>query len=171
MINAIIGWNEENIKEYVKYIIIEKNKGTKTGLVIYSVLMAVIAVAALVAAFITGMMWLLIATVCAALMIGVFLLVLRYAINRYTKDIFEINDGSTINGIEITATALCVKKDDVAKGLINWDSVTEIDFNNDNAYISTAEGYLIIIEKANIKEGSLDELKKIVDEKLVKQGD
>lgn len=171
MIDAVIGWNEENIKEYVKYVIIEKNKGTKTGLAIYSVLMAVIAVAALVAAFVTGMMWLLIATICAALMIGIFLLVLWYAINRYTRDIFEINDGSTINGIEITATALCVKKDNIAKGLISWENVTEIDFNKDNAYISTAEGYLIIIEKANIKEGSLDELKKIVEEKLVKQGD
>ncbi len=171
MIDAVIGWNEDNIREYVKYIIIEKNKGTKTGLTIYSVLMAVIAVGALVTALVTGMMWLLIATICATLMIGIFLLVLWYAINRYTKDIFEINDGSTINGIEITATALCVKKDDVAKGLISWDNVTEIDFNKDNAYISTAEGYLIIIEKDNIKEGSLDELKRRVEEKLVKQGD
>ena len=171
MLDAVIGWNEKNIKEYVKYIIIEKNKSTKAGLIVYSVLMAVIAVVAFVAAFIIGMMWLLIATVCAALMIGIFLLVLCYAINRYTKDIFEINDGSTINGIEITATALCVKKDDVAKGLISWENVTEIDFNKDNAYISTAEGYLIIIEKQNIKEGSLDELKKIAEEKLVKQGD
>lgn len=171
MIDAVIGWNEKNIKEYVKYIIIEKNKGTKTGLVIYSVLMAAIAVVAFIAAFVTGMMWLLIATICAALMIGIFLLVLWYAINRYTKDIFEINDGSTINGIEITVSAICVKKDDVAKGLISWDNVTEIDFNKDNAYISTAEGYLIIIEKSNIKEGSIDELKKIVDEKMVKQGD
>jgi len=106
MIDAVIGWNEKNIKEYVKYVIIEKNKGTKTGLTIYSVLMAVIAAAALVAAFVTGMMWLLIATICAALMIGIFLLVLWYAINRYTRDIFEINDGSTINGIEITSTAI-----------------------------------------------------------------
>ena len=171
MIDAVISWNKNNIKDYVKYTVIEKNKGTRTGLVIYTVLMAIIAVVALVASFITGMMWLLIATVCAALMIGIFLLVLSYAINRYTKDILEINDGSTINGIEITATALCVKKDDVAKGLINWDNVTSVDFNGDNAYITTAEGYLIIIEKENIKEGSLDELQKIVDEKLVKQGD
>lgn len=171
MIDAIIGWNKENIKEYVRYTIIEKNKGTKAGLTVYMLLMAIIAVCSLVVALVTGMMWLLIATVCAGLMAGIFIAVLYYAINRYSTDIYEINSGSTLNGIEITATAICVKKDDCAKGLLNWDSVTEVDFNKDSAYITTAEGFLIIIEKNNIKEGSIDELKKIVSEKLVKQDD
>ena len=171
MIDAVIDWNEKSIKEYVRYTIVEKNKSTKIGLAVYMALMAVIAVVALVAAFVTGMMWLLIATICAALMAGVFIAVLFYAINRYTKDIYEINSGSTLNGVEITATALCFKKDDISKGLIGWDSVTEVDFNKDTVYIATAEGFLVIVEKSKIKEGSIDELKKIVSEKLVKQGD
>ena len=171
MIDAVIGWNEKNIKEYVRYTIVEKNKNTRVGLTVYMALMAVIAVVALVSALVTGMMWLLIATICAALMAGVFIAVLFYAIRRYSKDIYEINSGSTLNGIEITASALCFKKDDVNKGIISWDSVNEVDFNKDTAYISTAEGFLIIIEGKDIKEGSIDELKKIVSEKLVKQGD
>lgn len=171
MIDAVINWNEESIKEYVRYTIIEKNKSTKVGLTVYMILMAAIAVVALVAAFITGMMWLLIATICAGLMAVIFIAVLFYAIRRYSKDIYELNSGSTLNGVEITATALCFKKDDVNKGLLSWDSVTEVDFNKDTAYITTAEGFLIIIEKKNIREGSIDELKKIVSEKLVKQGD
>ena len=45
------------------------------------------------------------------------------------------------------------------------------DFTDVYAFLTTSDGILMIIEKKNIKQGSLDELKQIVDEKMVKQGD
>ena len=171
MIDAAICWNEKNIKEYVKYVIIDKNKGTKAGLAVFVTLMAIIGVTALVLAFVTGFIWIVGATVCAALMIAVFLFILRYAVNKYSKDIYNINSDSSINGIVITDASICVKKDEAPKGFIQWSSVISFEFFGNNAYMSTAEGFLVIIEKENIKAGSLDELKKIVDEKLVKQSD
>lgn len=49
--------------------------------------------------------------------------------------------------------------------------MASVDFYKSSAYIVTHDGYLFIINESDIKEGSLDELRQIADEKLVKTDD
>lgn len=75
------------------------------------------------------------------------------------------------DAIEITAGSIVLKNGGAAKAIADWTAVASVDFNKSNAYIVTHDGYLFIINESDIKEGSLDELRQIADEKLVKADD
>ncbi len=171
MIEAAIEWNEKNISDYVKYTVFGKNRFTKVYIVLYAVFMALIAVVGVVSAVITGIYWLLAASVVAILLIVVFSLVLLYAVKKYTTDILKVNSDNKIDGIEITASCIILKREGVSRAIVEWQTMASADFTGDYAFLTTSDGILMIIEKKNIKQGSLDELKQIVDEKMVKQGD
>ena len=171
MIEAAIEWNEKNISDYVKYTVFGKNKSTKVYIALYAVFMALIAVVGVASAVITGIYWLLAASVVAVLLIAVFSLVLLSAVKKYTKDIFNVNSDNKIDGIEITASCIILKREGVSRAIIEWQMMATADFTDVYAFLTTSDGILMIIEKKNIKQGSLDELKQIVDEKMVKQGD
>ena len=84
---------------------------------------------------------------------------------------FPINSKNGYDAIEITASSIVLKKNEVAKAIADWTAVASADFNSDKAYIVTHDGYLFIISSKDIKEGSIDELKQIAEEKLVKADD
>ncbi len=171
MIDAVLDWSKENIGEYVKYIMLHRNKNTKLYMTLYVVFMALIAIISIVTAIFTKMMWLFAAAVCSVLLIAFFIFVLLFAVKKYTNDIYEVSKNNDYDGIEITASCICFKRNDSMVGKLGWEGIESVDFYNDYVFFSAVQGFIFIISKQNIKSGSIDELKKIVDEKLVKQGD
>lgn len=171
MIEAVIQWNEKNISDYVKYTVFGKNRFTKVYIILYAVFMALIAAVGVVSAVITGIYWLLAASVVAVLLIGVFSFILLYAVKKYTKDIIKVNSDNKIDGIEITASCIILMREGASRAIVEWQTMASADFSGDYAFLTTSDGLLMIIERDNIKQGSLEELKQIVDEKMVKQSD
>lgn len=171
MIESLLSYTKENVGEFVRYNIFGKSKTTKIYIICYIIFMIIIASAGAVTAIVTGMIWFLFATVISVLLIAGAAGILMIAVNKYTKEIFEINLKNGYDAIEITASSIVLKKNDAAKAIADWTAVASVDFNADNAYIVTHDGFLFIIGSKDIKEGSIDELKQIAEEKLVKADD
>lgn len=171
MIESVLKYTSENVGEFVKYNIFGKNKASKVYVICYLVAMALIAVIGVVLAIVTQMWWFIFATVICALLIIATGLVLSATLKKYTKEIFEINSKNGYDAIEITASSIVLKNSGSAKAIAEWTAVASVDFNKSSAYIVTHDGYLFIINENDIREGSLDELRQIADEKLVKADD
>lgn len=171
MIESVLKYTSENVGEFVKYNIFGKSKASKVYVICYLVAMALIGAVGIVLAIVTQMWWFIFATVICTLLIVATGLVLSVTLKKYTKEIFDINSKNGYDAIEITASSIVLKNSGAAKAVAEWTAVAAVDFNKSNAYIVTHDGYLFIINESDIKEGSLDELRQIADEKLVKADD
>lgn len=171
MIESVLKYTSENVGEFVKYNIFGKSKASKVYVICYLVAMALIGAVGIVLAIVTQMWWFIFATVICTLLIVATVLVLSVTLKKYTKEIFDINSKNGYDAIEITASSIVLKNSGAAKAVAEWTAVDSVDFNKSSAYIVTHDGYLFIINESDIKEGSLDELRQIADEKLVKADD
>lgn len=171
MIESVLKYTSENVGEFVKYNIFGKSKASKIYVICYLVAMALIGAVGIVLAIVTQMWWFIFATVICTLLIVATGLVLSATLKKYTKEIFDINSKNGYDAIEITASSIVLKNSGAAKAVAEWTAVASVDFNKSSAYIVTHDGYLFIINESDIKEGSLDELRQIADEKLVKADD
>ncbi|CDC45523.1 uncharacterized protein BN788_01750 [[Eubacterium] siraeum CAG:80] len=171
MIESVLKYTSENVGEFVKYNIFGKSKASKVYVICYLVAMALIGAVGIVLAIVTQMWWFIFATVICTLLIVATGLVLSVTLKKYTKEIFDINSKNGYDAIEITASSIVLKNSGAAKAVAEWTAVASVDFYKSSAYIVTHDGYLFIINESDIKEGSLDELRQIADEKLVKADD
>ena len=169
MIESVLKYTSENVGEFVKYNIFGKSKASKVYVICYLVAMALIGAVGIVLAIVTQMWWFIFATVICTLLIVATGLVLSVTLKKYTKEIFDSKNG--YDAIEITASSIVLKNSGAAKAVAEWTAVASVDFNKSSVYIVTHDGYLFIINESDIKEGSLDELRQIADEKLVKADD
>lgn len=171
MIESVLKYTSENVGEFVKYNIFGKSKASKVYVICYLVAMALIGAVGIVLAIVTQMWWFIFATVICTLLIVATGLVLSVTLKKYTKEIFDINSKNGYDAIEITASSIVLKNSGAAKAVAEWIAVASVDFNKSNAYIVTHDGYLFIIDEKTVREGSLDELRQIAEEKLVKTDD
>ena len=171
MIESVLKYTSENVGEFVKYNIFGKSKASKVYVICYLVAMALIGTVGIVLAIVTQMWWFIFATVICTLLIVATGLVLSVTLKKYTKEIFDINSKNGYDAIEITASSIVLKNSGAAKAIADWTAVASVDFYKSSAYIVPHDGYLFIINESDIKEGSLDELRQIADEKLVKADD
>ena len=171
MIESVLKYTSENVGEFVKYNIFGKSKASKVYVICYLVAMALIGAVGIVLAIVTQMWWFIFATVICTLLIVATGLVLSVTLKKYTKEIFDINSKNGYDAIEIMASSIVLKNGGAAKAIADWTSVASVDFYKSSAYIVTHDGYLFIINESDIKEGSLDELRQIAEEKLVKTDD
>lgn len=171
MIESVLKYTSENVGEFVKYNIFGKSKASKVYVICYLVAMALIGAVGIVLAIVTQMWWFIFATVICTLLIVATGLVLSVTLKKYTKEIFDINSKNGYDTIEITASSIVLKNSGAAKAVAEWTAVASVDFYKSSAYIVTHDGYLFIINESDIKEGSLDELRQIAEEKLVKTDD
>lgn len=171
MIESELKYTKENVSEFVKYTIFRKNKSSGIYMICYLAAMVIFAVAGVVLAAVTQMWMFLLAVVVCLLLIAAAMLAVAFALKKYTNEIFGINSKNGYDAIEITASSIVLKNSGAAKAVAEWTAVASVDFNKSNAYIVTHDGYLFIINESDIKEGSLDELRQIADEKLVKADD
>lgn len=171
MIDSELKYTSENVSEFVKYNIFGRNKASKVYVICYLVAMGLIAAVGVVLAVVTQLWWFIFATVICGLLIVATVLILSATLKKYTKEIFDINSKNGYDAIEITASGIVLKNGGAAKAIADWTAVASVDFNKSSAYIVTHDGYLFIINENDIKEGTLDELRQIADEKLVKADD
>ena len=171
MIESVLKYTSENVGEFVKYNIFGKSKASKVYVICYLVAMALIGAVGIVLAIVTQMWWFIFATVICTLLIVATGLVLSVTLKKYTKEIFDINSKNGYDAIEITESSIVLKNGGAAKAIADWTAVASVDFYKSSAYIVTHDGYLFIINESDIKEGSLDELRQIAEEKLVKTDD
>lgn len=171
MIESVLKYTSDNVGEFVKYNIFGKSKASKVYVICYLVAMALIGAVGIVLAIVTQMWWFIFATVICTLLIVATGLVLSVTLKKYTKEIFDINSKNGYDAIEITASSIVLKNSGAAKAIADWTAVASVDFYKSSAYIVTHDGYLFIINESDIKEGSLDELRQITEEKLVKTDD
>lgn len=171
MIESVLKYTSENVGEFVKYNIFGKSNASKVYVICYLVAMALIGAVGIVLAIVTQMWWFIFATVICTLLIVATGLVLSVTLKKYTKEIFDINSKNGYDAIEITASSIVLKNSGAAKAVAEWTAVASVDFNKSNAYIVTHDGYLFIIDEKTVREGSLDELRQIAEEKLVKTDD
>ena len=171
MIESVLKYTSENVGEFVKYNIFGKSKASKVYVICYLVAMALIGAVGIVLAIVTQMWWFIFATVICTLLIVATGLVLSVTLKKYTKEIFDINSKNGYDAIEITASSIVLKNSGAAKAVAEWTAVASVDFYKSSAYIVTHDGYLFIINESDVKEGSLDELRQIAEEKLVKTDD
>lgn len=171
MIESVLKYTSENVGEFVKYNIFGKSRASKVYVICYLVAMALIGAVGIVLAIVTQMWWFIFATVICTLLIVATGLVLSVTLKKYTKEIFDINSKNGYDAIEITASSIVLKNGGAAKAIADWTAVASVDFYKSSAYIVTHDGYLFIIDEKTVREGSLDELRQIADEKLVKTDD
>lgn len=171
MIESVLKYTSENVGEFVKYNIFGKSKASKVYVICYLVAMALIGAVGIVLAIVTQMWLFIFATVICTLLIVATGLVLSVTLKKYTKEIFDINSKNGYDTIEITASSIVLKNSGAAKAIADWTAVASVDFYKSSAYIVTHDGYLFIIDENTVREGSLDELRQIAEEKLVKTDD
>ncbi len=171
MIESVLKYTSENVGEFVKYNIFGKSKASKVYVICYLVAMVLIGTVGIVLAIVTQMWWFIFATVICTLLIVATGLVLSVTLKKYTKEIFDINSKNGYDAIEITASSIVLKNSGAAKAIADWTAVAAVDFYKSSAYIVTHDGYLFIIDENPVREGSLDELRQIAEEKLVKTDD
>lgn len=171
MIESVLKYTSENVGEFVKYNIFGKSKASKVYVICYLVAMVLIGTVGIVLAIVTQMWWFIFATVICTLLIVATGLVLSVTLKKYTKEIFDINSKNGYDAIEITASSIVLKNGGAAKAIADWTAVASVDFYKSSAYIVTHDGYLFIIDENTVREGSLDELRQIAEEKLVKTDD
>lgn len=171
MIESVLKYTSENVGEFVKYNIFGKSKASKVYVICYLVAMVLIGTVGIVLAIVTQMWWFIFATVICTLLIVATGLVLSVTLKKYTKEIFDINSKNGYDAIEITASSIVLKNSGAAKAIADWTAVASVDFYKSSAYIVTHDGYLFIVDEKTVREGSLDELRQIAEEKLVKTDD
>ena len=171
MIESELKYTKENVSEFVKYTIFRKNKSSGIYMICYLAAMVLIAVAGVVLAAVTQMWMFLLAVVVCLLLIAAAMLAVAFALKKYTNEIFGINSKNKYDAIEITAGSIVLKNGGAAKAIADWTAVASVVFYKSSAYIVTHDGYLFIIDENTVREGSLDELRQIAEEKLVKTDD
>ena len=171
MIESELKYTKENVSEFVKYTIFRKNKSSGIYMICYLAAMVIFAVAGVVLAAVTQMWMFLLAVVVCLLLIAAAMLAVAFALKKYTNAPSRINSKHRNDPIEITARCILLKHSGAATDLGYWTAVASVDFYKSSAYIVTHDGYLFIIDENTVREGSLDELRQIAEEKLVKTDD
>ncbi len=169
MVSAYIEWNKENIGRYISYTLLGKTGKTKALLILYGVLMVLLAVCGVLSWVLTGFVMLAIFTIAGVVMIAAFTVILYFAIKKYAKDILKLNTDNNINGIDIYEKGFNLKNDGVPVAVVGWESIASVDIFRDDAYITTINGLLFIIERDKLTEGELEDISRYASENMVEQ--
>lgn len=171
MILASVAWTKENITRYVKYSVMGKKKGGKGFLIAYAVILVLLVAAGVVCSIITNMWAFALLSVLALLLVGGAAIIVKVAMNKYINDILKVNADNKIDNIEINDIGMIVKNGEIPVAVIGWESAASLDFNQNDAYFTTVNGLIFIIEKDKLVQGDFDMLGELAAKRMVKQDD
>lgn len=171
MIKTLISKDKEDIKEYVKYILLYRNKKTVPVIIIYFICLLLICVTGIVLSFMWDMFFSLaiICVVMCLLLLAITLGFLVITIKKYTKDLFAAQSVNKYTSADISILGILLSSKEQPDRLYDWGMVTNADFYKNTAYYTLANGILLIIYEKDITHGSFGELQELTNEKLVKQ--
>ena len=167
MVDIRTEWNEQNLKEYVKYTVFSKNKTAKIALISFAVCCVLILVFCLAVFFALGYAFVLIFVLTIVLIAAVYAVFFAFTVKNCTKNILKANSDAELNRVMISSEDIIVFNDDEPIGTISWDKMADIYFNEklQAAYLTTKGNAVLILECKNIVSGTAQELKEIVGAK------
>lgn len=171
MITAKIEWTEENIWDYIKYITFQKGKRNKILIISYAICILLVLTMGITSAIVTGQGLIFAVTGVAVLVLAGYGGFFVYTLKKYAKTIMEVNKDVTFDRIEFEDGGIYVFSGDKENGIIDWEKIQSADYSDKTAYLMTVGNSLLIIEENKIEIGTIEQLKALVDSKLVKKDD
>ena len=167
MVDIKSEWNEENLKEYVKYTIFLRNKISKIALISFAVCGVFIFAVCTAVYFVFSYAFALVFALIIALIAISYVVFFAYNIKRCTNSILKANAESELNRVMISKDDIICFNDDEPVGTISWSKMADIYFNEKEqaAYLTTKGNAVLILECKNIMSGTADELKEVISKK------
>lgn len=167
MVEVKIDWTEENLKEYCKFNLFGKSKHSIILLIVLAVVYIVLVTGCVVLYVALNFYQSLILAAMLTVFFGAGALFLRSVMNSIVKKAMEENKDSHFERVIVGEHSIMVCQGGKPIGELMWDKVTGIYFNNkaETVYLNASDDAVLILEKKNIINGSMEELSKIAKEK------
>lgn len=167
MVDIKTDWNEQNIKEYVRYTVFLRNKVSKTAVTALAVCSAVLFAFCITMFFIFGYIISLIFALMIVLITAIYVAFFAFATKNAAKHIQKTNAESELNRVMISEDDIIGFNDEEPLGTISWSKISDIYFDEklQAAYLTSQRNAVLILECKNILYGTAEELKAIVEAK------
>ena len=167
MVDIKTEWNEQNLKEYVKYTVFQKNKTIRMALIFFAACGAFVIAFCLTVFFVFDYIFTLIFAVTILILAIGFTIFFTFNIKSSTKNILKANAESELNRVMISEDDIICFNDEEPIGTISWSKMADIYFNEkvQTAYLTTERNAALILECSNILSGTAEELKEIIGKK------
>ena len=167
MVDIKTEWNEENLKEYVKYTIILRNKVLKIAIISFAVCAVFIISFCLAAFFALKYTFTLIFALIIVLFVVSYAAFFAINVKICTKNILKANAESELDRVMISEDDIICFNGDEPVGTISWSKIADVCFSEkaQAAYLTSKGNAVLILECKNILSGSADELKEIIGKK------
>lgn len=167
MVDIKTEWNEQNLKEYVKYSVFLKNKTTRIALIFFPVCCVLIIAFCLTISFAFRYTFALVFVFIIMLLAVVYTVFFALTVKNCTKNILQANSDAELNRVMISSEDIIGFNDDEPIGVISWSKMADIYFDEkkQTAYLTTEGNAVLILECKNILSGTAQELKEILGEK------
>ena len=167
MVDIKTDWNEQNLKEYVKYTIFLRNKASKIALISFAVCGALILAMCIAVFFVFSYAYALIFALIIVLLAVSYAVFFALNIKSCTSRILKANAESELNRVMISEDDIICFDGDEPVGTISWSKMADIHFSEkaQAAYLTTKGNAVLILECKNILSGTADELKEVIGKK------
>lgn len=167
MVEIKTGWSKESLKEYCKFKLFGKSKRNIILIVILGLIYLAVLTGCLVLFFAQGYTYLIIFAVLLTMLWGAGAFFIRSVMNTFVENAIKENEGDPSESIIVGESSILVCQSGEPAGEIKWDKITDIFFNDkaETIYLSAGENSVLILEKKNIVNGSMEELRKIAEGK------
>lgn len=167
MVDIKTEWNEQNVKEYIRYMMFLRNKISKLVMIFLTVCCTFTLVFCLISFFAFGYDFTIIFALAIVLIAVAYFVFFALIIKGAAKNILKVNAGSELNRVMISEDDILGFNGDDPVGVINWNKMDDIYFNEktQTVYLTTKKNAVLILECKNILSGTSDELKEIVGAK------
>lgn len=167
MVDIKTDWNEQNLKEYVKYTVFLRNRTVRLALIFFAACSAFIIAFCLTVFFIFEYIFTLIFAVMILILAIGFAVFFMLNIKSSTKKILKSNAESELNRVMISEDDIICFNDEEPIGTISWSKMADIYFNEkaQTAYLTTERNAALILECSNILSGTSEEFKEIIGKK------
>lgn len=167
MVDIKTDWNEQNLKEYVKYTILLRNKIAKIALIFFAVCGVFILAFCVTAFFVFEYSFALVFAAVILLIAAGYIVFFVFNIRSCAKSILKANTETELNRVMISEDDIICFNDDEPVGTVSWSRMVDIYFNEkaQTAYLTTKGNAVLILECKNILAGTAEELKEIIGKK------
>ena len=167
MVDIKTDWNEQNLKEYVKYTVFLKNRTIRTALISFAACGAFIIAFCLIVFFAFNYIFTLIFAATVLILAIGSAVFFTFNIKSSTKNILKANAESELNRVMISEDDIICFNDEEPIGTISWSKMVDIYFNEkvQTAYLTTERNAALILECSNILSGTAEEFKEIIGKK------
>lgn len=162
-----VKWTKENVWEFVKFNSFRRSRGVTLTFIAFICCYGLLLGLCLAGFFVIQNYFMLICAIVLTLFVAGYALVFYRMLKKYAAKLLEANSDEEARTVRFDEEQILVLKSGEPIGKLSWSNIGNIYFNDEKgaAYIMTKENALLLIEYANIREGSKEELKKLLEGK------